>query len=33
MSYHQFVTIVNKVCYGFQHILATYGPYIGVILY
>jgi len=27
MIYHQFVTIrtlLNKVCYGFQHILATW---------
>jgi len=35
MIYHQFVTIhtlLNTVCYGFQHILATC-TYIGVILY
>jgi len=27
MIYHQFVTIqtlLNKICYGFQHILATW---------
>jgi len=37
MIYHQFVTIrtlLNKTCYGFQQILATWcGAYIGVILY
>ena len=31
MIYNQYVAIrtrLNKVCYGFQHILATYGAYI-----
>jgi len=35
MIYHQFVTIrtlLNDVCYGFQHILATWSIYY-VILY